>query len=106
MKRLSALALVILISGCSSSPSNSDVQKAVQAEFAEMNKMTTEMGMGGSSQLHSAKSLGCKKSTEGQGYICDVEMDVTIGLLGRKTSVSPVRFIKTDNGWRAVDEIR
>ena len=106
MKRFSTLTAAVLLCGCSSSPTNSDVQKAVEVQFAEMNKMTNAAGMGDSAQLHSAKSLGCKKSSEGQGYICDVEIDVTMGLLGRKLSVSPVRLIKTDNAWRAVDEIR
>lgn len=68
--------------------------------------MTVQMGMGESVVLHSAKSLVCKPAAELQGYVCDAELDVTMDMLGRRSYVSPVRFVEADAGWRAVDELR
>jgi len=106
MKKLHVAVVVLLLAGCSSGPSDSEIDAAIRMQFDEMNKMTSQMGMGESTKLHSAKSLGCKKATEGQGYVCDVELDVSMAMLGRRSGVSPIRFVKSDDGWRAVDEVR
>lgn len=106
MKKLLLLAAALLAASCSSGPGEADIEAAIRAQFDQMNKMTTQMGMGESVTLHSAKSLGCKQADGLQGYVCDVELDVSMDMLGRRSYVSPIRFVEADDGWRAVDETR
>ncbi len=95
--RLTSVCLAILLgaglAGCSSEPSESDIQEAVAKE----QKATPEIMEGLVPEIVGVKKIGCK-SDSGQAYICDLELEAR--QFGSVTKgVSPVRFVKTDAGW-------
>ena len=101
MKKFSMLCTMLLLAGCSSGPSDEDIRAALQPQLDALNQIAA--GTGERAELHSVKSLGCEKAKEGQGFICDVEADISRPMLGRAKTVSQARFIKTDDGWRMVN---
>lgn len=55
-------------------------------------------------QIHGVKKIGCKAATGADGYVCDVQIDVTTPLAGRQTRTSTVRLVRGSDGWRVVKE--
>lgn len=51
-------------------------------------------------KVNSVRKIGCKPTEQADSYLCDVEMDLTVPNGGRRTRVVPVRFAKTDDGWK------
>lgn len=104
MKKVSPIAAALLCAACSQGPSNADVERAVRAEYTKINNFA-----GGAFsdalavEIHSVKSLGCKAAASSPGYNCDVEIDVTLPILGRHTNIMPARLVKASDGWRLVE---
>ena len=79
--------------GCSSEPSEQDIQAAITKE----QQATPEIMEGLVPEITDVKKIGCKSDSK-NAYVCDVELEAK--QFGSTTrSVSPVRFVKTDNGW-------
>lgn len=88
-----ALLLGITLSGCGSEPSEQDIQAAITKE----QQATPEIMEGLVPEITSVKKIGCKADGS-SAYVCDVELEAK--QFGAVTKgVSPVRFVKTDNGW-------
>lgn len=51
-------------------------------------------------KVNSVRKIGCKPADQADTYLCDVEMDLTVPNGGRRTRIVPVRFAKTENGWK------
>ena len=102
-----AVAAVVL-AGCSSEPSNADIEKAVQAsvqqsqeamgKLAGGNPQAAEMAKAFQAKVHSVNKIGCKSDGD-KAYKCDVELDMETGLTGRKKQTVPVRMVKGSEGW-------
>ncbi|MGI5010944.1 MAG: hypothetical protein ACRYGO_06985 [Janthinobacterium lividum] len=95
--QLASISLVLFLgttlSGCSSEPSEQDIQAAITKE----QQATPEIMEGLVPEITSVKKIGCKPDSS-NAYICDVELEAK--QFGAVTKgVSPVRFVKTDNGW-------
>ena len=101
-------AIALLLAGCSSEPSNSDIEKAVQAsvqqsqeamgKLAGSNPQAADMAKAFQAKVHSVNKIGCKSDGD-KAYKCDVELDMETGLTGRKKQTVPVRMVKGSEGW-------
>lgn len=98
MKRISILAScawAVLLAGCGG-PSNSDVEKELGDTLVK-----------GGAKVHSVKNLGCVAAQGANGYLCDVQTDVTVKMpfVGpmRKASTGKVRLVNVDGKWTIVD---
>ncbi len=87
------LALLTLLTGCSSGPSESDIRQALQKTYAQATAAT-----GVKMEIVSLKKLGCAES--GGGYMCDFELSLK-GPLGAQTATTKARFVKGSDGWAA-----
>lgn len=88
-----ALLLGVALAGCSSEPSEQDIQAAVAKE----QKATPEILEGLAPEITSVKKIGCKSDSD-KAYVCDVELEAK--QFGSVTKgVSPVRFVRASDGW-------
>ena len=98
----------LVLAGCSSEPSNADIEKAVQAsvqqsqeamgKLADGNPQAAGMAKAFQAKVHSVNKIGCKSDGD-KAYKCDVELDMETGLTGRKKQTVPVRMVKGSEGW-------
>lgn len=87
------ILLGVALAGCSSEPSEQDIQAAIAKE----QKSTPEILEGLAPEITSVKKIGCKSDSD-KAYLCDVELEVK--QFGSVTKgISPVRFVKASDGW-------
>ena len=100
-----ALLLALVLAACSGEPSNSDIEKAYQAGIDQANQLREKIPYPGANfELHKVKKVSCKSAEGSSGYNCDVELDMTMPLLGRTQRIVNVRMVKGDDGWVAVEQ--
>lgn len=96
MKPTTVFAAAVMgaaLAGCSSEPSEQDIQAAITKE----QKAAPEIMAGLVPEISNVKKIGCKPDSD-KAYICDVELEAK--QFGSVTKgVSPVRFVKTNDGW-------
>lgn len=103
--------VTVLLAGCGSAPSESDVREAMDKHFeAQMRGMAGLVGGGEKAKkmmddmkpdFSELKLLGCKESESANGYLCDI--DTELPMVGRQTL--PVRLIKADGDWKVVGDL-
>ena len=88
------------LSGCSSAPSSSDVQKALAEMFFGNKSALPEIGLSPNStkdqvleKMKVFKIVGCKPDETGASYNCTVS--------GSSGTPFEGKFTKTDHGWEA-----
>lgn len=112
------LFLSVILSACSGEPSGADIEKAfsrqistayqaaVQAAAANPRGMQAEMMKGVSEkdfkgQIHELKKLACSKGETSVNYTCQIEIDMTLPLLGQRVKkMEQVKLIKGSDGWQ------
>ena len=88
---------VLVLSGCSSGPSDADIKAVVEKAMASnpiMKDMVTV----------ETKKVGCAKEDKSSAYVCDVQVKSTTKVFGQEIkneAVQKMRLIKTDDGWMA-----
>ncbi len=83
-----AVLLGLALAGCSSEPSESDIQAAVAKE----QKAIPEIMEGLAPEITNVKKIGCKSDSD-KAYVCDVELELK--QFGSVTkNATPVRFVK------------
>lgn len=90
-RTLSALILLMALSGCSSGPSESDIRAALVKQTEGLGAVT---GINYKDAFAKIKLVGCAKAELGS-YKCDIA--------GERGVVSG-RFVKSDGVWVAVNE--
>ncbi len=90
---LIAVAFGTLLAGCSSEPSEKDIQAAITKD----QQATPDMVKGIIPEVTSAKKVGCKADGE-KAYLCDLEMEIKQMGMTNKV-VAPIRFVKVSDGW-------
>ncbi len=93
----------LLLSACSSGPSENDVKALLEAQ---MNQMSTMMGeIGGESMsgmlkvdIHGVTIHSCEEQRTNV-YLCDVDVDATRPIAGRSVQRSEVLMAKSKDGW-------
>lgn len=92
MKKFMILTLTsMMLAGCNSEPSDADISQAMHNFMSEMNGI-----------LNSSKKLTCKEKESDGSYICSVEFDAKMPVVGNRTSTLELKFIKSDNTWKAM----
>lgn len=102
------LAGTVLLSACSGEPSESDLQRAVEGQYNTFNASTRSMGVTAAASqftVHGVKKVGCKKGATPKEYACDVEVDVTVPLIGRSKSVKNLRLQDKGDAWQVLNLI-
>jgi outer membrane biogenesis lipoprotein LolB len=95
-------AALLLLTGCSVEPSEADIKKAFETELSQIKGVQANLAP----KLHGLKKLSCTKAEGNPGYNCDVELDVENFLGQRQKNAVKVRFVKSDDGWVAIEERR
>jgi len=107
-----AAVLILILTGCSSEPSASDIESAVKKSVDDSNKAAVEMATAFAgakavesmkdaipqAKVNSAKKVGCKEDGK-DAYKCDIELDGEQPMMGRVQKIVPMRFVKGSNGW-------
>ncbi|MCW0310504.1 hypothetical protein NB694_000304 [Pantoea ananatis] len=52
--------------------------------------------------LNKAEKVSCKKAEAKGTYLCKVDTDITLPLMGEKQTVAEFTFTKADNGWKVL----
>lgn len=112
MKRLlTGLVLLLFAVGCSGEPSEKDIRAALDKDAAKhsqaLNQTAQVFGgagkaltdMIGTMEIHAVKKIGCVEAKDAPGFVCDVEVDMTSPLAGRKKDMTSARFVKGPDGW-------
>jgi hypothetical protein len=111
---LSLLAMLLIMAGCSGQPSEADIKAAFEKDMAktaqsidEAGKMFGGLGTSltdslGKMELHAVKKIGCAEAKDAPGFVCDVEIDMTVPIAGRSKEMATARFVKGPEGWVVV----
>ncbi len=115
---LLSISATVLLTACSSEPSDVDIKTAIQRQMdaeqktrvdaveaiagKELAGMVVDMTKDMMVELVSTKKLGCKQAKEQAGYNCDVEIALKSKLTGEQKNVVSQRFVKSDTGWVVV----
>ena len=106
-----AAALALLLAGCLGEPSDADIRAALERNIAKnsesLNRTTQMFGgagqfladMIGKAEIHSVRKIDCVAAKDAPGYVCDIELDMTVPLTGRKKDMTSARFVKGPDGW-------
>lgn len=97
------LGSTLLLSACSSGPSERDVKALIEAQLEQMSAMLGEMGGESMSgmlkvEIHDVTLHGCEEERT-DVYRCDVEVDATAPLVGRSVERSEILLAKSKDGW-------
>ena len=110
-KYLVFFLLLFPLAGCLGEPSGEDLRAAVERSldqdavslteagkvFGEAGKTLTDML--GRKELHGVRKIGCVSARNAPGYICDVELDMTVPVSGRSREIVSARFVEGPDGW-------
>lgn len=88
---LSVLALTFFLAGCNSEPSDADISQAMQKFMNDMH-----------GTLNSSKKLACKDKESDGSYLCSVEFNAKLPIVGDNASTLELKFIKSDDTWKAM----
>ncbi|GAC1376483.1 MAG: hypothetical protein NVS3B3_15900 [Aquirhabdus sp.] len=106
MKKLNIIAPLIMIltsatflTGCSREPSESDIKTAYTNEVEHTNDLTRKFGGDALTiKVNDLKKLSCKEThTEGR-YLCKVDIDSTLPLIGQHQQKTELTLAKGDIG--------
>lgn len=92
MKKIMMLVLTsMMLTGCNSEPSDADISQAMQSFMSEMH-----------GTLNSSKKIACKDKESDGSYLCTVEFDAKLPIVGDRASTLELKFIKSDGSWKAM----
>lgn len=84
----------ICLSACSQGPSDNEVESAMKARISEM-----DPGSESAPRVDSAKNIRCVSTGSGSTYTCDVEVEMTVPMVGHMKSVAQLKMIKSGDLW-------
>ncbi len=91
--------ICVLITACSPGPSEQDISDALQDTTSQAKAGMGSLGNAIVPTIKNVRKIGCKSSDQG-GYVCDVEYDVSGGLMpGSQHMVNSGRMVKSSKGW-------
>lgn len=97
------LASTVLLSACSSGPSENDIKALLEAQMDKMSAMVSDLGGDSMSgmlkvEIHNVTIHSCEEERT-DVYRCDVEVDATAPVIGRSVERSEILLAKSDGGW-------
>jgi hypothetical protein len=114
MSTAALCALFLFAAGCSVAPSDADIKAAFEKDMAKTAQSIDEAGkifggVGkaltdslGKTELHAVRKIDCKEAKDAPGFVCDVEIDMTVPFAGRSKEMATARFVKGPDGWIVV----
>ncbi len=108
------VAASLFAAGCSGEPSEVDIKTAFEKDMVKSAQSLDEAGkmfggVGktltdslGKMELHAVKKIDCAEAKDAPGFVCDVEVDMTVPLAGRSKEMATVRLVKGPEGWVVV----
>lgn len=93
----------LLLTACSSGPSEQDIQQAIEANYQKINQFGSMLGMQKNMiDLKHVEKIGCQQARE-HVYRCDLVIEGNNMLLGDQKETSSLLFMQTKEGWVLVD---
>ncbi|WP_238556052.1 hypothetical protein [Dickeya sp. NCPPB 3274] len=99
--------IAVVLSGCGGrEPTEQDIRHAVDDMVAQTNQeikkkvgtlFNDEMVL----KINSLKKLNCIRS-ENKGYQCNVDLDMSLPLVGNKKEIVNFTFIQDDGSWKLI----
>ena len=101
---VAVLSLSVLLTGCDSEPSPTEIQKAMQDNIDHTNQQARQR-FGENSKdmlttLNKAEKVSCKESEAKGTYLCKVDTNITLPMMGEKQTVAEFKFTKNDGNWK------
>lgn len=101
---IAVLSLAVLLTGCDSEPSSSEIKNAMQDNIDHTNQQARQR-FGDNSKdmltiLNKAEKVSCKASEVKGTYLCKVDTDITLPYLGEKQTVAEFTFTKNNGSWK------
>lgn len=101
---VAVLCLAVLLTGCDSEPSSSEIEKAMQDNIDHTNQQARQR-FGENSKdmlttLNKAEKVSCKESEAKGTYLCKVNTDITLPFMGEKQTVAEFKFTKSNGNWK------
>jgi outer membrane biogenesis lipoprotein LolB len=95
------LGSIAILSACSRSPSQSDIEQAYRQEVDQVNQMTARLGAGTLAiKVNEVKKLDCQHHQQQQHYRCQVEIDTTLPFVGQRRENTEITLTSTEQGWK------
>ncbi|WP_370426621.1 hypothetical protein AB9Q52_019445 [Pantoea vagans] len=106
LSTVAVLSLAVLLTGCDSEPSSSEIQKAMQDNIEHTNHQARQR-FGENSKdmlttLNKAEKVSCKESEAKGTYLCKVNTDITLPFMGEKQTIAEFKFTKVNSVWRVI----
>lgn len=93
------LATTTLLAGCSREPSESDIKTAYSNEVEQTNALTRKFGGEALTiKLNDLKKLSCKETNTEGHYLCQVDIDSTLPMIGKHQQKTELTVAKGDTG--------
>ncbi len=87
------------LAGCSKEPSEDDIKTAYRNEVEQTNSLAHRLGGDALSiKVNDLKKLGCKATDQKAQYLCQVEIDTTLPLLGVQHTNTSLTLGQGDTG--------
>ncbi len=108
LRILTATAIVVVLAGCNSEPSETDITQAVQKNIDAANAQIQKMAGsalrtdGFMTKLNSLRKISCDQTGKGNQYNCQAEVDITAPFVGERKSVTRISLVKDNDGWDVV----
>ena len=104
LSTVAVLSLAALLTGCDSEPSPTEIQQAMQDNIDHTNQQARQR-FGENSKdmlttLNKAEKVSCKESEAKGTYLCKVDTDITLPLMGEKQTVAEFKFTKNNGNWK------
>lgn len=91
------LATTTLLTGCSREPSESDIKTAYTNEVEQTNSLTRKFGGEALAiKVNDLKKLSCKETSMKDHYLCQVDIDSTLPIIGRHEQKTELNLAKDD----------
>lgn len=110
LRAASVLALSVVLAGCSSGPSESDVRRAVEAELDAANAQLAAMvgqtaaDQVGRTRLTGFDLLGCEGS--GESYRCDVVISMDSPIMPVNDQALTLRLRESNGDWKIMEGLQ
>lgn len=94
-----------LLVACSREPSEQELKQVYEQSLEKTNALTTKFG--GQSmriELKSFKKLSCDKKSETKQYLCQIEVNVDLPILGQQTQQGEITVQKADQDWMIIQD--
>ncbi len=97
---------ICFLAACSDGPSESDIESVMQKNFDDFSELVPAgLGKNMKFEVHEITSYGCEKAPDNI-YVCDVEIDMSAPMVGRRKDRSKVEFIQKNGNWQTTAQFK